>query len=79
MAEKLESKPRLTSHSFRIGVITQLWKDMNNIEFVRQAIGHAKINITSYYVEELSEEERKVKMEKVKSPEDLLIDIDLHF
>ena len=30
----LPSKPNITSHSFRIGYISQLWKDIKDIEFV---------------------------------------------
>ena len=56
----IESKPNITSHSFRIGYITNLWKDTSDIEFVRQAIGHSKIDTTSKYIENLSEEERKL-------------------
>lgn len=74
-ALKIPGKPNLKSHSFRIGFITQLWLDTNDIEFVRQAIGHAKINTTSEYVENLSDEERKSKMEQVKSPKDLVINL----
>jgi len=28
------SKPNIASHSFRIGYISQLWKDIKDIEFV---------------------------------------------
>lgn len=31
----LPAKPNITSHSFRIGYISQLWKDTKDIEFVR--------------------------------------------
>ena len=31
----LPSKPNITSHSFRIGYISQLWKDTKEIEFVQ--------------------------------------------
>ena len=34
----LTSKPNITSHSFRIGYISQLWKDTKDIEFVRQTM-----------------------------------------
>lgn len=62
---KLEGNPNLKSHSFRIGFISQLWKDSNDIEFVRQSIGHAKIDTTSKYVENLSDQERKVRIDKL--------------
>lgn len=53
------SKLNITSHSFRIGYISQLWKDTKDIEFVRQTIGHSSLNATSGYVSEMSEEERQ--------------------
>lgn len=64
---KLPSKPNIKSHSFRIGFITNLWKDTNDIEFVRQAVGHAKIDTTSRYVQNLSAEERKQRMIDLQS------------
>ena len=71
-ARKMDDNPNLSSHSFRVGFITELWRDTNDIEFVRQAIGHAKIDTTSQYVENLSEKERQARMleisvDKVKS------------
>lgn len=71
-SRRMDRNPNLSSHSFRIGFITQLWRDTNNIEFVRQAISHAKIDTTSQYVENLSEKERQARMleisvDKVKS------------
>ena len=59
---KMDQNPYISSHSFRVGFITQLWRDTNDIEFVRQAIGHAKIDTTSQYVENLSEKERQERM-----------------
>jgi len=35
-AKQIEGQPNLSSHSFRIGFITQLWRDTSDIEFVRQ-------------------------------------------
>ena len=71
-SRRMDQNPNLSSHSFRVGFITQLWRDTNDIEFVRQAIGHAKIDTTSQYVENLSEKERQARMleisvDKVKS------------
>ena len=71
-SRRMDRNPNLSSHSFRVGFITQLWRDTNDIEFVRQAIGHAKIDTTSQYVENLSEKERQARMleisvDKVKS------------
>lgn len=61
-SKKMDSKPLLISHSFRIGYITKLWKNTEDIEFVRQAIGHAQIDTTSHYIQELSNEEREIRM-----------------
>jgi len=72
-SKKIDGQPILSSHSFRIGFISQLWKDTNDIEFVRQTIGHAKINTISLYVEDMSEKERKKRMENISSPKDLVI------
>ena len=55
----LPSKPNITSHSFRIGYISQLWKDTKDIEFVRQTIGHRSLNSTSAYVTHMDDEERQ--------------------
>ena len=71
-ARKMDRNPNISSHSFRVGFITQLWRDTNDIEFVRQAIGHAKIDTTSQYVGNLSEKEKQARMleisvEKVES------------
>ena len=55
----LPSKPNITSHSFRIGYISQLWKDTKDIEFVRQTIGHRSLNATSAYVTHMADEERQ--------------------
>ncbi len=71
-SRRMDRNPNISSHSFRVGFITQLWRDTNDIEFVRQAIGHAKIDTTSQYVENLSEKERQARMleisvDKVKS------------
>ena len=55
----LPSKPNITSHSFRIGYISQLWKDTKDIEFVRQTIGHRSLNSTSAYVTHMDDQERQ--------------------
>jgi integrase len=61
-SEKLDNKPNLRSHSFRIGYITDLWKDTSDLEFIRQVIGHSNIDTTSIYVDNLSEHERQKRM-----------------
>jgi site-specific recombinase XerC len=47
VSNQLPGQPNVTSHSFRIGYITQLWKDSKDIEFVKQSIGHQKLDTTS--------------------------------
>jgi integrase len=73
VSKQLPNEPNMTSHSFRSGYITQLWKDTSDIEFVRQAIGHITVESTSSYVESLPDEERQERMSRVKSPKDLII------
>lgn len=59
VSKLLPSKPNITSHSFRIGYISQLWKDTKDIEFVRQTIGHRSLNATSGYVTHMDDQERQ--------------------
>lgn len=61
----LPSKPNITSHSFRIGYISQLWKDTKDIEFVRQTIGHRTLNSTSAYVTHMDDEERQNRISSI--------------
>lgn len=56
VSQLLPHKPNLSSHSFRAGYITKLWKDTSDIEFVRQAIGHVKVQSTASYLVNLTEE-----------------------
>ena len=58
VSKSLRNQPNITSHSFLVGYISQLWKDTNNIEFVKQSIGHIKIDGTSSCIKELSDQER---------------------
>jgi integrase len=62
VSNQLPTKPNITSHSFRIGFITQLWKDSKDIEFVKQTIGHRKLDTTSAYVNKLSDQERQKRI-----------------
>ena len=59
VSKNLPDQPKITSHSFRVGYITQLWKDIKDIEFVKQSIGHRRLDTTSSYIETLSDEERQ--------------------
>ncbi len=65
VSKQLPGKPNITSHSFRIGYITQLWKDSKDIEFVKQTIGHRKLDTTSAYVSELSDQERQDRITNI--------------
>ena len=62
----LPSKPNITSHSFRIGYISQLWKDTKDIEFVRQTIGYRSLNATSGYVTVMGNEERENRISRIR-------------
>jgi site-specific recombinase XerD len=62
----LPSKPKITSHSFRIGYISQLWKDTKDIEFVRQTIGHRRLDSTSGYVNQMTDQERENRISSIK-------------
>jgi integrase len=66
VSKKLNDKPNITSHSFRIGYLTQLWKDTKDIEFVKQTIGHRKLETTSAYVNQLSDQERQKRIDQLK-------------
>jgi len=65
VSEEIPNKPNITSDSFRIGYITQLWKDSKDIEFVKQTIGHQKLDSTSAYVKSLSNQERQTRIEQL--------------
>ena len=60
-----------TTHSFRHNFITELWRDCNDIEYVRQSMGHEHIASTAVYIKEMGDSERLLKLkeidEKVKS------------
>jgi site-specific recombinase XerD len=66
VSEEIPCKPNITSHSFRIGYITQFWKDSKDIEFVKQTIGHRKLDITSAYVNQLSDHERQKRIDQLE-------------
>jgi len=59
VSKLLPSQPNITSHSFRIGYISHLWKDTKDIEFVRQTIGHRRLDATSSYVNQMTDQERE--------------------
>jgi integrase len=61
----LLAKPNVTIHSFRIGYISQLWKDTKNIKFIRQTIGHRSLNATLDYVTKLFDQERRERISQL--------------
>jgi len=65
VSNQLPGKLNITSHSFRIGYITQLWKDSKDIEFVKQTMGHRNLATTSAYIKELSDQERQELINKL--------------
>ena len=58
-------QPNITSHSFRVGYSTQLWKDTKDIAFVRQTIGHRSLNATSGYVVHMGDEEHQNRISSI--------------
>ena len=66
VSKQLPDKLNITSHSFRIGYITQLWKDSKDIEFVKQTMGHRNLDTTSAYVNKLSDQERQKRIDQLK-------------
>jgi site-specific recombinase XerD len=67
VSKNLSPKPNITSHSFRIGYISQLWKDTKDIEFVKQTIGHRSLNATSGYVNQLGDQERQNRISSISN------------
>jgi len=66
VSNQLPGKLNITSNSFQIGYITQLWKDSKDIEFVKQTIGHRNLDTTSAYVNKLSDQERQKRIEHLQ-------------
>ena len=66
VSKLLPSQPNITSHSFRIGYISQLWKDTKDIEFVRQTIGHRRLDATSSSVNQMTDQERETRISSIK-------------
>jgi site-specific recombinase XerD len=65
VSNQLPNQPNTTSYSFRIGFILKLWRDTSDIEFVKQTIGHQKLDTTSAYVQNLSDDERKFRISQL--------------
>ena len=58
-------QPNITSHSFRVDYITQLWKNFKDIDFVKQTIGHQNLDTTSIYVNKLSDQGRRKRISQL--------------
>ena len=67
VSNQFSDKPNITSHSFRIGYITQLWRDSQDIEFVKQTIGHRKLDTTSAYVSQMTDQERQKRISNIEN------------
>ena len=67
VSNQLPGKLNITSHSFRIGYITQLWKDSKDIEFVKQTMGHRTLETTSAYVSQMTDQERQKRISDIES------------
>ena len=65
VSKRLPLKPNITSHSFRICYISQLWKDTKDVEFVRQTSGHRSLNATSSYVSQMGDQERQERISSI--------------
>jgi len=66
VSKSFPDQPNITSHSFRVGYISKLCKDTKDIEFVKQSIGHQRMDITSSYVENLSDQEKQERTFQLK-------------
>lgn len=44
----------------------KLWKDSKDIEFVKQTVGHRKLDTTSAYVNKLSDQERQKRIDQLE-------------
>lgn len=66
VSEEILSKPNIINYSFRIEYSTQLWKDFQDIEFVKKIIGHRNLTTTSVYIKELSDKERQKRVDQLK-------------
>lgn len=68
VSDQLPGKLNITSHSFRIGYITKLWKDSKDIEFVKQTMGHRTLETTtSAYVNHMTDQERQKRISDIES------------
>ena len=72
VSNQFPDKLSITSDSFRIGYITQLWKYFKDIEFAKQTIGHQNLDTTSAHTKELSDQERQERIFQLQIPSERL-------
>ena len=65
ISDQLPNNIFISSHSFRIGDITQLWEDPEDIKFVKQTIRHQVLNTTSRDVNKLINQEKLKRSSKL--------------
>jgi integrase len=63
----IEKDLQISSHSFRAGYITELWKKSGDIEFVRQVIGHSNIVSTVGYIDDLTDQQIEQKLYQIEN------------
>ena len=56
----------LTSHSFRHGYITELWRQTGDMNVVPQIMGHGTITSTLQYVENMEEMEIEARVNELE-------------
>jgi site-specific recombinase XerD len=67
VSNSLPNQPNITSHGFRIGYISELWKDTKDIEFVKQTVGHRNLDSTSSYVNQITDQERQKRISDIET------------
>ena len=59
LAKNLPDNPILTTHSFKILFKFQLWRYTIYSQFVKHVIGHEKVELKSFYIENLSSKKKQ--------------------
>lgn len=58
ISKSIPDQPVISSYSFRVGEITQLWKDPKDIEYIKQSLCHPELDTTSAYVNQLLDQNK---------------------
>lgn len=61
----IDNELHFTTHSFRHGFITQLWRDSGDLQFVKNIIGHVSIATTSQYADHMTDDQKKQRIEEL--------------